>query len=82
VSNSSHRNNAETARADAAASDLPNVRERHLRSAQAHDAAALRDEKSAASLKRRQEETAARRALRPSEEDLEDARENGLLAPR
>ena len=81
MSNRSHRDSADAARADAAASDLPNVRERHLRSAQAHDAAAAREEKSAASLKRRQEETATRRALRPDADDIEDASENGLLPP-
>jgi hypothetical protein len=82
VSNKSHRDSADAARADAAASDLPNVRERHLRSAQAHDAAAAREEKSAASLKRRQEETAARRAERPDHDDIDDARENGFRPSR
>jgi hypothetical protein len=78
MSNRSHRDSADAARADAAATDLPNVRERHLRSAHAHDAAATREEKGAASLKRRQEETAARRADRPDADDIEDAREGGL----
>jgi hypothetical protein len=82
VSNKSHRQNADAARADAAASELPNVRERHLRSAEAHDAAAAREEKGAASLKRRQEETAARRADRPDSDDIEDARANGLPSPK
>ena len=81
MSNRSHRDSADAARADAAATDLPNVRERHLRSAHAHDAAAARDEKSAASLKRRQAETAARRADRPDADDIEDAKEDGLLRP-
>jgi hypothetical protein len=81
MSNKSHRGNAEAARADAAASDLPNVRERHLRSAQAHDAAAAREEETAANLKRRQEETATRRAERPNADDIEDADENGLPPP-
>jgi hypothetical protein len=82
VSNKSHRENADAARADAAASILPNVRERHLRSADAHDAAAAREEKTASSLKRRQEETAIRRAERPNAEDIEDAGENGLASPK
>jgi hypothetical protein len=81
LSNNSHRGSADAARAEAAASNLPNVRERHLRSAQAHDAAAAREEKSAASLKRRQAETAARRAEQPSAEDIDDALEGGLRTP-
>lgn len=69
----SHRNSAEAARIAASASDLPNVRERHLRSARAHDAAASSEEEAAASLKVRQAETAARRAAGASdiEEDME-----------
>jgi hypothetical protein len=81
MSNRSHRSSAESARAEAAASDLPNVRERHLRSAQAHDAAAAREEQTAASLKLRQEETAARRAQTPDADDIDDIRENGLSPP-
>jgi hypothetical protein len=52
--------------------------ERHLRWAYAHDAAAG-DKKSAASLKHRQEETVARRAEQSNADDVEDAKENGLL---
>lgn len=81
MSNRSHRESADAARADAAASELPNVRERHLRSAHAHDAAAAREERSAASLKVRQEETAARRVERPSADDIDDAEEDGFLPP-
>lgn len=76
MSNNSHRDSADNARANAAASDLPNVRARNLRSADAHDAAATRDEKSAASLRVRQEETAARRAECPDQND-----EDGSLPP-
>jgi len=66
----SHRSNAEDARAAAAASELPNVRERHLRSADAHDAAATREEQNAANHKRRVEEGEARRAaVRDAAED-------------
>ncbi|MGZ2411974.1 hypothetical protein ACUXST_001395 [Sphingomonas sp. F9_3S_D5_B_2] len=62
MKNPLHRSNADKARAAAAASNLPNVRERELRSADAHDAAATREENSAAKLKVRQAETAQRRA--------------------
>jgi hypothetical protein len=58
----SHRGQAHAARTAAAETNLPNVRERELRSAHAHDAAAARDEKTAAKLKVRQAETAQRRA--------------------
>ena len=60
--NRSHRNSADEARTAAGASELPNVRERHLRSAAAHDAVALLEEQTAANLKSRQATTAARRA--------------------
>jgi hypothetical protein len=58
--NKSHRNSAEDARTAAAASDLPNVRERSLRSADAHDAEASRQETAAANLKVREAEIVAR----------------------
>jgi hypothetical protein len=80
MSNKARRDSADAARADAAASELPNVRERHLRSADAHDAASAREEKGAASLKRRQKEIALRRAQQPSADDIEDAKEDGLRA--
>ena len=62
ILNKGHRSNAESARAAADETDLPNVRARHLRSAEAHEAAAAREEETAAKLKVRQQETAARRA--------------------
>jgi hypothetical protein len=62
LSNKGHRGNAEAARAAASDSNLPNVRARHIRSAEAHEAAATREEDAAAGLKVRQAETAARRA--------------------
>ena len=60
--NKGHRRSAEAARAAAEETDLPNVRARHIRSAEAHEAAAAREEVTAAKLKVRQQETAARRA--------------------
>jgi hypothetical protein len=77
VSDNLHRRGAEAARAAAAASDLPNVRERNLRSAEAHEAAALRGEKTAAKLKVRQAETAERRAagVRADEDENDDGGE-------
>lgn len=69
MNNNTHRDSADTARADAAASELPNVRARNLRSAEAHDAVAAQEEKSASSLKARISETAARRAERPDQHD-------------
>lgn len=65
---SGHRTSAEAARAAAAETDLPNVRARNIRSAEAHDAAANREEETAAKLKVRQEETAARRAEQTGDE--------------
>lgn len=62
VSNKSHRSNAEDARAAAAATKLPNVRDRHLRSAEAHEAAATREERAAANYAERLDEAAARKA--------------------
>ena len=59
-----HRERAEDARAAAAASELPNVRARNLRSAKAHDAEADQEEQAAADLKVRQAETASRRSAR------------------
>lgn len=72
MSNASHRSNADAARSAAAASDLPNVRERELRSAAAHEAAATRDERNSAKLKVRQAETALRRASGVSADDDEN----------
>jgi hypothetical protein len=72
VRNSSHRSSADDARTAAAASDLPNVRERELRSADAHDAAATREETTAAKLKVRQAETAQRRASGINADDDEN----------
>ena len=72
MTNKPHRENAEAARSAAAASELPNVRERNLRSARAHDAVASQDEDAAANLKVRQAETAARRIGRVAEAFDED----------
>lgn len=69
-----HRGSAEAARAAAAETELPNVRARNLRSADAHEAAANREERSAASLKKRQAETAARKAegIVDHDDDIQD----------
>lgn len=56
----SHRTSADEARLAAAASDLPNVRQRNLRSAGAHDAEALRQEAATANLQVREAEAIAR----------------------
>jgi hypothetical protein len=72
VSNKSHKDNADAARTAAAASDLPSVRERNLRSAAAYDAMAEREERAAAKLKTRQAETAVRRAGGISADDDEN----------
>lgn len=56
----SHRESANEARTAAAETALPKVRDRHLRSADAHDAAAEREEKSAANSKLRQADSAER----------------------
>jgi hypothetical protein len=69
MANNSHRSSADTARANAATSELPNVRERFLRSARAQDAAATSQEETAASLKVRQAETAVRRAEGATDHD-------------
>jgi hypothetical protein len=63
----SHRNNAEAARTAAAASDLPNVRERNLRSATAHDAVASQQEETATNYKVRESEALSRAAKRASD---------------
>lgn len=62
MSNNVHRTNAQTARDAAAATDLPNVRERHLRSAEASDAIAAIEERAAANSKVRLDEAAVRKA--------------------
>jgi hypothetical protein len=62
MANNTHRDNADAARTAAAASALPNVRDREMRSADAHDAMAMREERTAAKLKVRQAETAERKA--------------------
>ena len=67
MSGNIHRTNAATARATAAASDLPNVRERHLRSAQASDAIAEIEERAAAGSKARLDEAAIRKAINASD---------------
>lgn len=64
MSNTSHREKADAARAAAAASDLPNVRERELRSAGAYDGLAERDERVAAASGKRQAAAAAAREHR------------------
>jgi hypothetical protein len=69
LSNKGHRSSAEAARAAAADTDLPNVRARNIRSAEAHEAAATREEDAAAGLKARQAETAARRAAEKASND-------------
>ena len=72
MANVSHKGNADAARAAAAATGLPSVRERNLRSAAAYDAMAEREELTAAKLKVRQAETAKRRAGGISAADDED----------
>jgi len=62
VSDNVHRTNAQIARDAAAATDLPNVRDRHLRSATASDAIATMEERIAASAKVRTSEAAVRKA--------------------
>ena len=64
MSENIHRINANAARAAAAASDLPNVRERHLRSAEASDALADMQERATAGAKARLSEAEARKAER------------------
>ena len=70
--NKSHRESADEARAAAASSDLPNIRDRHLRSADAHDAAASRQEATAARLKIRQADAAERKAAGVNVDDDEN----------
>lgn len=68
MSGNIHRTHAATARATAAATNLPNVRERHLRSAQASDAIAEVEERAAAGSKTRLEEAAIRKAISDSDD--------------
>jgi hypothetical protein len=63
MSNSIHRKSAESARATAAASDLLNVRERHLRSAAASDALAEIEERATANAQVRLSEAAMRKSF-------------------
>ena len=58
-----HRDSADSERAAAAATKLPNVRERHLKSAQVHDDIAEQEERTAASSKQRVEIKAASRLV-------------------
>jgi hypothetical protein len=71
----SHRESANDARTAAASAELPNVRERELRSADAYDALAKRDEHVAAKSKTRQDEAAARKIIADGEGHEEDPRE-------
>ena len=64
MSENIHRDNAKAARAIAAATDLPNVRDRYLRSAEASDAVAEMQERAAAGSKERLSEAAVRKAGR------------------
>lgn len=66
-----HRTNAQTARDAAAATALPNVRDRHLRSAAASDAIATMEERVAASSRLRTSEAAVRRAGAAAENEAE-----------
>ena len=68
MSENIHRDNANAARATAAASNLPNVRARHLRSAEASDALADMQERAAAQSRARLSEAALRKADRVTEE--------------
>jgi hypothetical protein len=72
MANNSHRDNADAARDAAAASTLPNVRFREMRSADAHEAIAVREERAAAKLKVRQAETAERKASGNFNEEDDD----------
>jgi hypothetical protein len=64
-----HRESADAARTAAAAADLPNVRDRELRSADAYDALAARDEHIAARAETRQAEAAARKVIADAEDE-------------
>lgn len=68
----SHRDRADAARTAAAASELPNVRARNLRSAEASNALAARAEAAAATLKVRQAESARRKAVGDGSYDEEE----------
>jgi len=72
MSDNSHRDRADAARSEAAETNLPNVRKGNLRSAEAYEAMAAREETSAAKLKVRQDATAARRAAAVNADDDED----------
>ena len=61
MSQNSHRNQAEAERTAAAATDLPNVRDRHLRSVKVHDDMAAREERVAVNLKVREAAAAKRK---------------------
>ena len=62
MSDNVHRKNADATRTAAAASDLPNVRQRHLRSAAASDAIADMEERAVAGAKVRNDAAAVRKA--------------------
>ena len=72
MSRNSHRDNADTERTAAAATKLPNVRARHLRSAEAHDAVADREERGSASYKAREAQAAERKADKADDDDRDD----------
>jgi hypothetical protein len=63
VTTKPHRDNADAARTAAAASDLPNVRERELRSAAAYDELAARDAFVANKAQAREAAAAARKSI-------------------
>ena len=62
MSQNLHRNQAEAERTAAAATDLPNVRDRYLRSAKIHEDMAAREERVAVNLKVREAAAAKRKA--------------------
>jgi hypothetical protein len=72
MANDTHRKHADAARHAAEVSVLPNVRDREMRSARAHEAMATREEQSAAKLKLRQTKTLERRASDDFDEENDD----------
>jgi hypothetical protein len=71
VSFKPHRESAEAARTAAVAANLPNVRARELRSADAYDALAVRDENIAARAETREAEAAARKVINDADDEQE-----------
>ena len=69
----SHLESADAARTAAAAAELPNVRDRELRSAKAYDALAARDEEIAAWAGTREAEAARRTLIADGEEEDGDS---------